>query len=142
MGSATDPTRSPHGWSAGSATTFAPAARISADGVDVVVGIEPKEVDPLSTDRSVAPDRRAEVGAVRSLIRQAAPEAEEAVQWGMLTYRVGGSALVALASQKRHLSLYLLETCSDPEVLEPSRGQLAALDMGKGRRSCATKSPR
>jgi len=69
----------------------------------------------------VAPDRRAEVGAVRSLIRQAAPEAEEAVQWGMLTYRVGGSALVALASQKRHLSLYLLETCSDPEVLEPSR---------------------
>ena len=79
----------------------------------------------------MAPDRRAEVGAVRSLIRQAAPEAEEAVQWGMLTYRVGGSALVALASQKRHLSLYLLETCSDPEVLE-HRGQLAALDMGKG----------
>jgi len=33
----------------------------------------------------MAPDRRAELDAVRSLIRQAAPEAEEAVQWGMLT---------------------------------------------------------
>ena len=44
----------------------------------------------------------------------------------MLTYRVDGEGLVALASQKRYLSLYL-----DPEVLERHREELEDLDMGK-----------
>jgi uncharacterized protein YdhG (YjbR/CyaY superfamily) len=77
-------------------------------------------------------DRRAEVAAVRDLIREAAPEAEETMSWGMLAYRIGASDLVALASQKRHLSLYLLEPCSDPKVLEAHRDRLAGLDLGKG----------
>ena len=76
--------------------------------------------------------RRAEVEAVRAVIQKAAPEAEEAMQWGMLAYRVEGRALVALAAQRRHLSLYLLETCSDPATLGPYRDRLTGLDMGKG----------
>jgi len=76
--------------------------------------------------------RRAEVEAVRAVIQKAAPEAEEAMQWGMLAYRVEGRALVALAAQRRHLSLYLLETCGEPATLDPYRDRLAGLDMGKG----------
>ncbi len=69
---------------------------------------------------------------MRDLIRKAAPQAEEAIEWGMLNYRVDGRALVALVAQKRQLSLYLLETCTEPDGLEPYRTELAGLDMGKG----------
>ncbi|MDQ3318768.1 MAG: DUF1801 domain-containing protein [Actinomycetota bacterium] len=94
--------------------------------------MQSKAETPARYVAELEPARRAEVEAVRGLIRQAAPAAEEAMEWGMLNYRVGGRALVALASQKRHLSLYLLETCTEPDVLEPYRAELAGLDMGKG----------
>jgi uncharacterized protein YdhG (YjbR/CyaY superfamily) len=77
------------------------------------------------------PGRRAELEPVRETILHHAPGAEEAIEYGMLGYRVGGETLVALASQKNHLSLYLLETCADPEVLAPYEDELAGLDTGK-----------
>lgn len=43
---------------------------------------------------------------VRQTIRQAAPEAEETISYGMPTLTLNGRQLVYFAAWKRHLSLY------------------------------------
>ena len=92
-------------------------------------------------------DRRAVVSAVRDVVNDHLPDGyEEAMEWGMVTWAVplshypdtyNGKALpyVSLASQKNHLSLYLmaLYSGSDEEVwfrrAYAERG--LKLDMGK-----------
>ena len=69
--------------------------------------------------KSLPPDRRRALTAVRKVIRQNLPEGyEEAMNWGMITYQVplrtcpdtyNGQPLMyaALASQKNHMAVYL-----------------------------------
>ena len=100
--------------------------------------------DYLSTLDDV---RREAISAVRGVILDNLPDGyEEAMQFGMITYVVPLSVLadtyngqplmyVALASQKRHMSLYLTNVYGDESVEQWFRERYRAagkkLDMGK-----------
>ena len=91
--------------------------------------------------------RREAISAVRGVILDNLPDGyEEAMQFGMITYVVPLSVLadtyngqplmyVALASQKRHMSLYLTNVYGDESVEKWFRERYLAagkkLDMGK-----------
>ena len=100
--------------------------------------------DYLSTLDDV---RREAISAVRGVILDNLPDGyEETMQFGMITYVVPLSILadtyngqplmyVALASQKRHMSLYLTNVYGDESVEQWFRERYRAagkkLDMGK-----------
>ena len=91
--------------------------------------------------------RRQVIAAVRDVILDHLPGGyEEAMQYGMISYIVPTDVLadtyngeplmyVALASQKRHMSLYLTNVYGDPDVeawfRERYRATGKRLDMGK-----------
>jgi uncharacterized protein YdhG (YjbR/CyaY superfamily) len=70
-------------------------------------------------------ERRVALEAVRALILDVAPDAEETMRYRMPTYEVEG-ALCSLASQKRYMSLYM-----DTRVVERHREELKGLSVGK-----------
>ena len=92
-------------------------------------------------------DRREAIEAVRGVVLENLPEGyEECISFGMISYVVPLSrypdtyngqplALASLASQKRHMALYLNSVYSDPETREWFAAAYAAsgkrLDMGK-----------
>lgn len=92
-------------------------------------------------------DRREAIETVRIAILKNLPEGyEEIIDFGMITYVIplerypetyNGHPLgvVALASQKRHMAVYLYNVYSDPEVAEWFTTEYRAtgkrLDMGK-----------
>ncbi len=55
---------------------------------------------------SFADETRDALGEVRDVIRNAAPEADERVSYGMACYRVDGKPLLYFAGWKKHLGLY------------------------------------
>ena len=61
------------------------------------------------------------------MIREAAPNAVEDIQYGMISY-AQGEMLCALASQKNHMTLYVC----DPPVVDAHRVGLGKLNCGKG----------
>ncbi|WKZ82055.1 MAG: DUF1801 domain-containing protein [Acidimicrobiia bacterium] len=77
---------------------------------------------------SLPPDRRPAMEEVRRVILDSLPDGyEEAVEWGMLSYRVplsvypdtyNGKPLLyaGLASQKRHMAVYLMAVYLDEAV--------------------------
>jgi uncharacterized protein YdhG (YjbR/CyaY superfamily) len=75
----------------------------------------------------LAPERKAALAAVRKLIREAAPDARESMQYGMAAFELNG-LLCGLSSQKNHMALYVCE----PEVVDEQRARLGKLDCGKG----------
>jgi hypothetical protein len=93
------------------------------------------------------PDRRAAISAVRDVIRSNLPEGfEEGMEFGVITWYVplerfpdtyNGRplGLVALASQKQYMALYLNTVYGDPELEDWFRARYAdsgkRLDMGK-----------
>ncbi len=95
----------------------------------------------------LSPERRETVAGVREVILANLPEGyEEDMQYGMIGYHIpldrfpdmyNGQPLgvAALASQKNHVSLYLLAVCDDPEALDWFEERFAAsgkkLRMGK-----------
>jgi len=86
--------------------------------------------DKLSKDvasylEKLPPDRRAALEALRAMILQAAPEAQESMQYGMPTYTFSGGGF-ALAAQKNYLSLYM-----DQAVVENHRAELGGRSIGK-----------
>ena len=90
-------------------------------------------------------ERRADLRALHKAIRSAAPKLEPSIQHGMLGYgtyhykyasgRGGEAAVVALASQKNHISLYLgCATDGDEGYLaERNKARLGKVSVG---RSC------
>ena len=57
---------------------------------------------------------------LRTLIEEAAPEAESSIKWGMPFYTLGGSMLCALGGHKAHVNLILSGppgTYADPDGL-------------------------
>lgn len=92
-------------------------------------------------------DRRAALAAVRAVILANLPEGYvEAMRWGMISYEVpletcpdtyNGQPLsyAALASQKRHMALYLSNVYASPELTARLQQGFAdaglKLDMGK-----------
>ena len=97
----------------------------------------------------LAPDRREVVRAVRDIILQNLPDGfEEIMQYGMISYVVPLSrypktynrqalAYVSLASQKRHVSLYLMSVYGSPEIsawfTQSWEAAGKKLDMGKSK---------
>ena len=95
----------------------------------------------------LAPDRRAAIARVREVILANLPDGyEEAMEWGMITYQVplstcpdtyNGKPLMyaALASQKRHMAVYLTGVYADGRTREEFAEQYRAtgkrMDMGK-----------
>ena len=75
----------------------------------------------------LAPERRAALQALRSLVFHVAPGAVETMRYGMAAYDVGGRELCLFASQKHYVSLYL-----DPKIVDRYRGELEGLSLGKG----------
>ena len=96
---------------------------------------------------ALPPDRAEQIGRLRELILQRLPDGyEEQVDFGMLayvipletypeTYNKHPLMYAALASQKRHMSLYLMNVYGDEQTLQWFTEGFAAagkkLDMGK-----------
>jgi uncharacterized protein YdhG (YjbR/CyaY superfamily) len=86
-------------------------------------------------------DRRAVLTRVHEVIRTAAPELEPAVAGNMIGYgpfhyryasgREGDTYVVALASQKRHVSLYLNAVVDGAYVAEANADRLGKVSVGK-----------
>ena len=88
------------------------------------MNVTAKDVDAYL--ENLEPERRATLTKLRSLIQEAAPNAVETMKYRMPTYEYDGGVLVAFASQKHYMSLYM-----DTELVEVHRQELAALNVGK-----------
>lgn len=73
-------------------------------------------------------ERRPTLEALRALVREAAPDAQEEIRHGMPYYGLHGD-LVAFAAQKRYFSFYVM---SGGATVAPYREALGKLDCGKG----------
>ena len=84
------------------------------DTIDEYIGSFPPEVQPV-------------LEQVRETIHAAAPAAEEAISYGMPTFRLDGRYLVNFGGWKQHVGVYPL-----PEVEGEDERRLAPYLAGKG----------
>jgi uncharacterized protein YdhG (YjbR/CyaY superfamily) len=63
--------------------------------------------------------------AVRAVIKDAAPEAEETISYGIPLYKLGGKHLVGFGASRHHLSLYVTNSAALREYAR----ELAAFDL-------------
>jgi uncharacterized protein YdhG (YjbR/CyaY superfamily) len=75
---------------------------------------------------NLPPDRRAALESIRALMREIAPDAAEAIHYGMPCYDLKGM-LFCFASQKHYMSLYVIEL----EVLQRHKAELKGLSVAK-----------
>ncbi len=73
-------------------------------------------------------ERRAALTNLRAMIKRLAPSLKEVMAYGMPAFARDGEPLIALASQKHYMAIYI---CYSP-VMNRYRKQLAKLDVGKG----------
>lgn len=73
------------------------------------------------------PEVQVQLRKIRSLILQIAPDAEEAMAYGMPGYKTQGKPLVYFAGYKNHIGLYALPTGHAAFAAE-----LAGYKQGKG----------
>jgi uncharacterized protein YdhG (YjbR/CyaY superfamily) len=82
---------------------------------------------PESADDYLAglPDEaRGALEAVRAVIKDVAPDAEETISYGIPLYKQGGKHLIGFGASKRHLSLYVTNSA----VLREYERELAPFD--------------
>ena len=65
---------------------------------------------------------------VRSLIREALPQAQEVLSYGMPTYKIGGARVIYFAAWSKHFSLY----GATRELLAELEDELAPYKVEKG----------
>jgi uncharacterized protein YdhG (YjbR/CyaY superfamily) len=91
-----------------------------------------KTVPPKTVSEYIAtfpPDVRAALRTVRATIRKALPDAEEAISYGIATFRRKGSNIIYFAGWKKHFSLYP----STARLAAAFKEQLAPYEVsGKG----------
>ena len=73
------------------------------------------------------PEREA-LGALRDVIAAAAPEAVEAISYGVPAFKYRGRPLVSFAAARNHLSFFV----QSPAVMEAHRDDVAGFDTSKG----------
>jgi uncharacterized protein YdhG (YjbR/CyaY superfamily) len=73
-------------------------------------------------------DQRAALQTLRRTIAAAAPEAEEAITYGMSAFRYRGRALVSYAAFRAHCSLFPMSAA----LVEAHRDELAGFATAKG----------
>ena len=88
------------------------------------MGSTTQEIDAYL--ENLAPERRAALARLRSLIRETVPAALETMKYTMPTYEYEDQMLCAFASQKHYLSLYM-----DVDVVAAHKSELAHLNLGK-----------
>jgi uncharacterized protein YdhG (YjbR/CyaY superfamily) len=76
---------------------------------------------------SFPPDIQEKLQDIRTVIRRAAPDAEEAIRYGIPTFRQNGSNLVHFAAFKNHLSFF--PTASGVEKFQK---ELSSYPLSKG----------
>jgi len=76
-------------------------------------------IQNLSTDRTGA------LAALRNLVRETVPQAEETMRYRLPTYELD-EVICSFASQKHYMSLYL-----DTMLVDRYRQQFGKLDVGK-----------
>lgn len=72
-------------------------------------------------------DIREKLDGIRAVIRKTAPDAEEAIRYGIPTFRQNGSNLVHFAAFKDHLSFF-----PTPSGVAKFRKELSAFKVSKG----------
>jgi uncharacterized protein YdhG (YjbR/CyaY superfamily) len=85
-----------------------------------------QSVDEMLAD--LPDDRRAALAALRSIVAATAPDAVDAVSYGMPAFRYRGRPLVGYHAAKDHLAFFPMS----PGVLDRHRTELAAFDLAKG----------
>ena len=73
-------------------------------------------------------DQRAALQTLRQTIAAAAPEAEEAISYGMPAFRYHGRSLVSYAAFKAHCSFFPMSA----RLIEAHRDELAGFSTAKG----------
>lgn len=73
-------------------------------------------------------DQREALESLRQVIRWAAPEAEEALAYGVPAFRYRGRPLVSIGAGKQHCSFYV----QSPAVVDAHAADLAGFDTAKG----------
>lgn len=81
------------------------------------------------------PALRAILDTLRALVRDAAPDAESAIKWGMPFFSIGGAMMCALGAHKAHVNLILW---GPPDAFDDPDGRLAG-DGKTGRHLKLTK---
>jgi uncharacterized protein YdhG (YjbR/CyaY superfamily) len=73
------------------------------------------------------PEIQEKLQSIRAVIRKAAPDAEEAIRYGMPTFREDGNNLVHFAAFKDHLSFF-----PTPSGVTEFRKELSPYKLSKG----------
>lgn len=73
-------------------------------------------------------EQRAALQDLRTTIRRAAPEAEEAISYSLPAFKYRDRPLVSYGAAKNHCSFY----CMSPAVMDAHSDELAAYDTSKG----------
>ena len=77
---------------------------------------------------TLPPDKRAALQELRKVIREAAPEAAELINYGVPMFRLNGKNLVSYAAAKDHCSFYV----QSPAVMEAHATELTGFRTSKG----------
>jgi uncharacterized protein YdhG (YjbR/CyaY superfamily) len=83
------------------------------------------------------PDRRAALEDLRAKILASAPEATEAIGYGVPAFKLRGRPLVSYGAGKDHCSFYV----QSPAVMEAHAGELAGYRTSKGTVHFAPSDP-
>jgi uncharacterized protein YdhG (YjbR/CyaY superfamily) len=84
----------------------------------------PKTVDDYLA--GLPEDQRAALTRVRETIKEAAPEAMEAISYGIPGYKVKGKPLIHFGAAKNHCAIY------GAAVVDADKAELKAYDTSKG----------
>lgn len=89
-----------------------------------------KTIQPVHIDDYIAafpPDVQAVLQQVRAIVRQSAPDASEAISYGIPTFKLRNTNLVHFAAFKRHIGFY-----PTPTGGEAFKAELSGYKTGKG----------
>jgi uncharacterized protein YdhG (YjbR/CyaY superfamily) len=76
---------------------------------------------------ALSPEERSALQSLRTVIREAAPDATESIAYRIPSYEYKGY-LVGIGAKKNHLAFYV----TSPPLLEAHASELAEFDVGKG----------
>ena len=85
----------------------------------------PRDIDEYLA--AVPLEMRAALEELRGIIRGAAPDAEEAISYGVPTFKYRGS-LVSFGAAKKHCAFYVMS----PSAMEAHSADIASYDTSKG----------
>ncbi len=77
---------------------------------------------------SVCADQRAALEKLRTIIRSAAPKADECISYGLAAFRLGGKPLVAFGASANHCAFFPM----DSTTVAAHKDELKGFDTSKG----------